>query len=82
MRLKAAGLAHSQIAKHFGISAARIGQLIKAEQERVASSATVARLRQQIRAGLDLSDLDRKLPVDDLFCLLELPPIVTKRFTL
>jgi len=79
MRLKAAGVTHSQLAKHFGISTVRVGQLVKEGKERGASSATVERRRQQIRASLDLSDLDRKLRVDDLFCLLELPPMIGKR---
>jgi hypothetical protein len=78
-RLKAAGLTHSQIAKHFAISRLRVDQLIEEGQERGASSAAVERRRQQIRASLDLSDLDRKLRVDDLFCLLELSPMICKR---
>ena len=80
LRMKAEGRTHSQIANHFRISTSRVGQLIKAEKERIESAAKAERLRQQIRASVDLSDLDRKLPVDDLFCLLQLPPIVCERF--
>jgi len=80
LRMQAEGQPNSQIGQHFGISRARVGQIIKEEKGRVASAAKAERLRQQIRASVDLTDLDRKLLVDDLFCLLQLPPIVCRRF--
>ena len=41
-------------------------------RQRLASTERAQCLCQQIRAGKDLGDLDRKLPVDDLFCIMGL----------
>ena len=80
LRLKSEGQTHCEIANRFGISSSRVGQIIRQERERVESAKRAECLRRQIRASHDLSDLDRKLTVDDLFCLLELPPMVCRRF--
>lgn len=72
IKMQADGQTYSQIAKHFGISSARVGQIIKRERQRLASTERAQCLCQQIRASNDLNDLDKKLSLDDLFCLLEL----------
>jgi hypothetical protein len=82
LRMQDEGQPNSQIGQHFGISRARVGQIIKAEKQRVLAIRRSESLRRKIRASHDLEDLDRKLSLADLFCLLELPSIVTKRFTL
>jgi hypothetical protein len=82
LRMQAEGRPHSQIGQHFGISRARVGQIIKAEKQRVLAIRRAESLRRQLRASHDLDDLDRKLPLADLFCLLELPSIIANRFTL
>ena len=82
IQMRSEGKSYSDIAHHFRISRARVGQIIKKEKERVEEAEKTERLRQQIRASHDLSDLEKKLSVDDLFCILELPLIVTKRFKL
>ena len=70
MKMLADGQTQSQIARHFGISRSRVGQIVKGERQRMALDERAQSLRQQIRAS---NDLDKKLPIDDLFCLLCLP---------
>lgn len=80
MKMQAEGQTYSQIARHFGISRARVGQIVKRERQRLASTERAQRFCQQIRASNDLNDLDKKLSLDDLFCLLDLKPFVSERF--
>ena len=70
MNMLVAGRTQSQIARHLGISRARVGQLIKREKQRKASTKRSQQLCQQIRAD---NDIDRKLTIDDLLCVLNLP---------
>jgi hypothetical protein len=67
--LKAEGLTQSQIADQFGISTSRVGQLIKQEQQRLVSAERSAAIRHEIAAS---NDLGKKLPLADLFCILNL----------
>jgi len=69
LRLKAEGLTNAQIASQFGISGTRVWQLIRREQLRIASAARSAVIRAEIGA---VDDLDRKLTLDDLCCVLNL----------
>jgi hypothetical protein len=69
LRLKSEGLTHSQIADRFGISSTRVWQFVKHERERVFSEGRAVTIRREISAG---NDLDRKLPLADLFCVLNL----------
>jgi hypothetical protein len=80
MKMRSEGQSLSRIAQRFGRSRTRVAQIIKEERTRVASLERAKGLRRQIRASNDLNDLDRKLSIDDLFCILELPPIVSERF--
>lgn len=70
MKMLADGRTQSQIARHFGISTSRAGQIVKRERQRLASTERAQHLCQQIRVG---NGLDKKLAVDDLFCVLGLP---------
>jgi hypothetical protein len=78
--MRADGRRNQEIAERFHISAARVGQIIRKEDEQVLSDERAEHVRRRIRAGNDLRDLDEKLPVGDIFCLLQLPPLVVKRF--
>ena len=71
MRLRSEGLTHREIARRFGISPSRVGQLIKAEKERQQSAERSRVIRSEIEAS---GDLDRKLSLPDFFCVLDLPP--------
>jgi len=61
MKMQAEGQTQSQIARHFGMSRARVGQIIQRERQRLASTEQAQRLHQQIRANSN--DLDRNLPL-------------------
>ncbi len=69
LRLKSEGLTHSQIADRFGISSTRVWQFVKHERERILSEGRAVAIRREISAG---NDLDKKLPLADLFCVLNL----------
>jgi len=69
MNMLVAGRTYFQISRNFGISRARVGQIIKREKQRKASTERARQLCQQIRAD---NDIDKKLSIDDLFCILEL----------
>ena len=71
LRLKAEGQTHSQIAKHFGVSRSRVGQIIKRETQRAQAAERSAAIRNDIRAS---NDVGRNLSIDDLICVLRLSP--------
>ncbi len=68
--LHAEGLSCSQIASRFGISGSRVGQIIKGERQRALDAAHAMAIRNELRVA---NDIDRKLPVDDLIHVMELP---------
>ena len=70
LRLKSEGRSLSQIATMFGISGSRVGQIIQHERQRVLSVERAVTISREISAG---NDIDRKLPLPDLFCVLNLP---------
>ena len=70
IKMQVDGQTYSQIARHFGISSSRVGQIVKREKATLASMERAHRLRQQIRAS---NDLNGKFPTADLFCLMNLP---------
>jgi hypothetical protein len=70
LRLRTEGRTYRQIARHFGISGSRVGQIIERERQRAFSAERSAAIRAGIRAG---NDIARKLPIDDLLCVLSLP---------
>lgn len=70
MNMLVAGWTYSQISRHFGISRSRVGQIAKREKQRKASTERSQQLCQQIRAD---NDIDKKLAIDDLLCVLNLP---------
>ncbi len=69
LRLKSEGLTNSQIADQFDISSAMVWQLIKQEHHRLAAAERSATILAGIVAH---HDLDKKLPVTDLLCVLHL----------
>ena len=69
LRLNAEGLSHSQIASRFNRSELRVRQIIIAEQRRVVAEARAMVIRNAIKAD---NDIDRKLPVSELLCVLNL----------
>jgi hypothetical protein len=71
LRLRSEGKANSQIAQRFGVSRSRIQQIIAHEQRRTFSAQRSVAIRQELAA---CNGIDRKLPIDDLFCVLNLPP--------
>ena len=80
LQMRADGKRNQEIAERFNISAARVGQIIRKEEEQVLEVERSESRRRRIRASNDLNDLNKKLPVDDIFCLLELPQVVVNRF--
>ena len=69
LRLNAEGLSHSQIASRFDRSELRVRQIVIAEQRRVVAEARAMVIRNAIKAS---NDIDRKLPIPDLLCVLNL----------
>ena len=70
MKMRAEGQTLAKIAKHFGISCSRAGHILKAERQRLVSMERAKYLCQNIRAS---NDVDKNIPIDDLFCMLALP---------
>jgi hypothetical protein len=69
LQMRAEGKTYSEIGNHFGISRPRVGQLINREKQRQQS----AERRKVILNGIRGSnDIDRKLPLEDMFCVLSL----------
>jgi hypothetical protein len=79
LRMRSEGRTNTEIASACGISKVRVGQIIKSERERTEAAERAQQRRRRIRAGHDLNDLDAKLPVGDLLCVLELPSVVSAR---
>ena len=70
LRLRSEGLTRTQIADHFGISGSRVGQIIEGERQRLLCIERSAAIRNEIRSS---NEICRKLPIADLFCVLNLP---------
>lgn len=70
LRLKSEGQTHLQIANRFGISRSRVGQLIKGEVQKALAVERSAAIRNEINIS---HEIGTKLPLDDLFCILNLP---------
>jgi hypothetical protein len=73
LRLKSEGQTHSQIGQHFGRSGSLIGHILKVERLRALSAERSQAIRTEIRAS---NDIGRRLPMDDLFCVLNPIPRV------
>ena len=71
LQLRAEGKTNFQIARHFRISTSRVIGIIATEKRNALAAQRSAGLRREIAAGDNLS---RKLALDDLFCVLALPP--------
>lgn len=69
VRMRSEGLTHSEIAGNFGISASRVGQLLKREREERSAAERSAVILNEIRSQ---DDPNRKLAIPDLFCVLDL----------
>lgn len=69
VQMRQEGLTYRQIGKHFGISSSRVGHVIKAADNRAREAARAETLRLELRAS---GGLTKKIPFDDLLCLLDL----------
>jgi hypothetical protein len=71
LQMRSEGKTNQQIAERFGISSSRVQQIIAREKRKASSAQRSAVLRRDICAR---NDNARKLPVEDLLCILNLPP--------
>ena len=71
LQMRSEGKTYSEIGHHFRISRSRVGHIIQHERQRAKLAQRSAAIHARMRA---VNDLDRKWPVEDLFCVLDLPP--------
>jgi hypothetical protein len=71
LRMRSEGKTNPQIARRFGISSSRVQQIIAEGKRKASSAQRSAVLRHEIGAR---NDIARKLPIEVLFCVLNLPP--------
>ena len=69
LRLKSEGLTNTQIAERFRICDSTVSQIVRKEAKRVLSVERSNALRSEIKSG---NDIDRRLGIDDLLCVLNL----------
>lgn len=70
LQMRLEGKAYSEIALRFGISRSRVGQIVKRERQRTEVAERSVVIRNEMRGT---KDVGRKLSIDDLFCVLNLP---------
>jgi len=69
VRMRSEGLTYSQIGNHFGVSSSRIGHILKREEEKQFAAGRSATILEETSAR---NDIDRKLSISDLFCVMNL----------
>jgi len=76
VRMHGEGLTHREIGRRAGISSSRVGQLICKSTKTAGLEERARSLREELRSS---NDCARKLPFEDVLCLLDLSGIARNR---